>query len=318
MAPKLFIIGSGFTNAATQGVAPLNKDLLQSIQATVPDPWKSLTARYASNDVEVTLTKLDMDILGDPDNTVLCNLRKKAEASLSNFFTQFRYNEAILKESPWLLDFVRGAFNKNDTAVCLNYDCLLEGLLDRCELWSTYDGYSKTYAIQSVPIDATCSPVTVLKIHGSENFHRDAVPGSQTDKAFSFTTDESIFPVSGKARFFCPLGKDAEEAVIAPSFVKVFPSPLLCLMEEALDAALDAETLVLIGCALRPEDTFLYLLLWRFLGASKRIFILDPYASDLSRRISISLEYDISKIVLPIDRSLQDGWCCLISKLKKL
>lgn len=318
MAPKLLIIGSGFTNAATHGAAPLNKDLLQSIQTTAPDTWKSLTARYSSEDIEVTLTKLDMDIISDPDNTELCDLRQKAEASLSNYFARFRYNEAIVEESPWLLDFVRGAFTNSDTAVCLNYDCLLEGLLDRCELWSTYDGYGKTSAIGSVPIEPIYSPVTVLKIHGSENFHRDAVLGSQTDKAFSFTTDESIFPVSGKARFFCPPGKDAEEAIIAPSFVKVFPSALLCLMQEALDAALKAETLVLIGCGLRPEDTFLYLLLWRFLGASKRIFILDPYASDLSKRISITLEYDISKIVRSIDKSLQNGWCCLTSELMKL
>lgn len=318
MAPKLFIIGSGFTNAATQGAAPLNKDLLQSIQTTAPDTWKSLTDRYACEDIEVILTRLDLEILGDPDNTELCNLRKKAEASLSYYFKQFRYNEAIIEKSPWLLDFIRGAFAKNDTVVCINYDCLLEGLLDRCELWSTYDGYGKCDAIGSVPIEPICSPVTVLKIHGSENFHRDAVIGSQSDKAFSFTTDESIFPVSGKSRFFCQPDKGAEEAVIAPSFVKVFPSALLCLMQQALDATIEAETLVLIGCGLRPEDTFLYQLLWRFLGTKKRIFILDPYASDLSRRISITLEYDISKIVHPIDKSLQNGWCCLTSKLMEL
>jgi hypothetical protein len=318
LAPKLFIIGSGFTNAATQGTAPLNKHLLQSIQKTAPDTWKSLTDLYACEDIEVALTRLDMDILGDTDNIELCTLRKKVEASLSYYFKQFRYNEAIVEKSPWLLKFIRGVFAKNDTVVCLNYDCLLEGLLDRCELWSIFDGYGKCDAIGSVPIEPICSPVTVLKIHGSENFHRDTVIGNQSENCFSFTTDESIFPVSGKARLFCPPGKDAEEAVIAPSFVKVFPYALLCLMQEAMDAAIQAENLILIGCGLRPEDTFLYQLLWRFLGTNKRIFILDPFASDLSRRISTTLEYDISKIVFPINKQLQNGWLCLTSKLFEL
>jgi len=78
-----------------------------------------------------------------------------------------------------------------------------------------------------------------------------------------------------------------------------------------------AEILVLIGCGLRPEDTFLYLLLWHFVGISKRILILNPYASDLGRRISATLEYDVASIVHPINKSLEDGWCDLTTELKK-
>lgn len=316
MASKLFIVGSGFTSAITGGIAPLNKDVLQSIQPTAPAVWGDLTARYSTKDVEVALTKLDLDIIDRPANPELPSLRRKAEASLSNFFAQFRYREDILNESPWLLDFIQGAFFKEDVVVSLNYDCLLEGLLDRCNLWSPHDGYGRTCAVKSVPTEPNPSPITVLKIHGSENFHRDAVVGSQTDQAFSFTIDESIFPVSGHLRHFCLPGNGSSEAIIAPSFVKVFPSTLLCLMLEALDMALKAETLVLIGCGLRREDTFLYLLLWHFLEPAKRIFILDPYARDLGKRISATLEYDVSRIVHPIEKSLVDGWCDLITELK--
>ncbi|MBN2468031.1 MAG: hypothetical protein JXD19_07765 [Deltaproteobacteria bacterium] len=318
MTSKLFIIGSGFTNATTCGAAPLNKDVMRLIHQTEPATWDDLAARYTTEDIEVALTKLDLDIMGTSRNTELVVLRRKVDSSLSDFFRQFRYNEEMLKKSPWLLDFVQGAFANDDTAVSLNYDCLLEGLLDRCKLWSPHEGYGRTRPVKSVPAELNPSPVTVLKIHGSENFHRNAVPGSQTEKGFSFTTDESIFPVSGEGRFFCHPGKDSEEAIIAPSFVKVFPSALLCLMQEALHAAVKAKTLVLIGCGLRREDTFLYLLLWHFLEGSKRIFILDPYASDLSKRISSTLEYDISRLVYPIDKSLQGGWCCLTSELKRL
>ena len=318
MASKLFIVGSGFTSAATGGIAPLNKEVLQSIQPTAPAVWGDLTVRYCTKDIEVALTKLDLDIIDRPENLELASLRRKAEASLSSFFGQFRYREALLNESPWLLDFIQGAFFEEDVVVSLNYDCLLEGLLDRCNLWSPHDGYGRTCAVKSVPNEPDPSPITVLKIHGSENFHRDAVLGSQTDQAFSFTIDESIFPVSGRLRHFCLPGSGSSEAIIAPSFVKVFPSALLCLMLEALDMALKAETLVLIGCGLRREDTFLYLLLWHFLGPTKRILIVDPYAHDLGKRISATLEYDVSRILHPIDKTLIDGWYDLITELKKV
>lgn len=317
MSSKLFIIGSGFTYAATRGAAPLNKDVLRSIQPAEPTIWNDLTARYSTEDVEVALTKLDLDIIATPENPELVDLRRKAEASLSSFFSRFRYNENMLSKSPWLLDFIQSAFAKGDTAVSLNYDCLLEGLLDRCNLWSPHDGYGRTCAVKSVPTKPNPSPVTVLKIHGSENFHRDAVHGTQTDQAFSFTIDESIFPVSGRLQRFCLPGRDSSEAIIAPSFVKVFPSALLCLMLEALKIARKTETLVLIGCGMRREDTFLYLLLWHFLGITKRILIADPCAHDLGKRISSTLEYDVARIVHPIDKTLLDGWRDLTIELKK-
>ena len=77
-----------------------------------------------------------------------------------------------------------------------------------------------------------------------------------------------------------------------------------------------AEILVLIGCGLRPEDTFLYLLLWHFLGATKRIFILDPDVHDLGKRISATLEYDVARILHPIGKTLLDGWHDLTTKLR--
>ena len=77
-----------------------------------------------------------------------------------------------------------------------------------------------------------------------------------------------------------------------------------------------AETLVLIGCGMRREDTFLYLLLWHFLGSSKRIIIVDPCAHDLGKRISATLEYDVARILHPIDKALIDGWRELEAELK--
>ena len=107
------------------------------------------------------------------------------------------------------------------------------------------------------------------------------------------------------------------EAIIAPSFVKVFPSALLCLMLEALDAAQKTDTMILIGCGMRQEDTFLYMLLWHFIKINKRIIIVDPCACALAKNISVTLEYDIARIVHPIEKTLTDGWRDLAIELEK-
>ena len=322
IASKLFIIGSGFTNSATHKAAPLNRELLSSIRQYDKTLWDDLYNRYLTEDVEIGLTRLDMDIITNSGQKELVELRKKAEVGLTNFFRNFRFREDMLLKCCWLKDFVQGTFAEGDIVVSLNYDCLLEGLLDRYRLWTPNGGYGKAFKVYSGLTGAPPSPITVLKIHGSENFHREPVIGSQTDKSLIFTVVESIFPVSGKSKYFCLPDKESTDAIIAPSFVKIFPSNLITLMLEALeDAAIRAETLVLIGCGLRPEDGFLYLLLWRFvqglLTGTRRIVIIDPNASSLCNRVSITLEYDLSRYMHPIDKFLEDGWPDLTKELGK-
>ncbi len=294
----------------------MNKDVMSSVRAISPALWDLLARRYSTKDVEVALTRLDMDILASKQRKVLEALRRKAESTLTEFFARFRYNDRILTISPWLLPFINKVFEKGDVVVSLNYDCLLEGALDRCKLWSPVEGYGRSGAIASVPTRSPPSPVRVLKIHGSENFHRDRIVDSQPNTSFSFTVDESIFPLSGKLRHFCPSNAHSSPAVIAPSFVKIFPSSLLSVFLEALDVAKQASTIVLIGCGLRREDAFLYLLLWHFIRISKRIVIVDPFATGIGKRLSGTFEYDIGRLVHAINSPLSDGWEKLAMTLK--
>jgi hypothetical protein len=160
----------------------------------------------------------------------------------------------------------------------------------------------------------------VLKVHGSENFHRDRVIGSENDKALMFTVNESIFPKSGRLRHFCYPEADSSDAIIAPSFVKVISSPFTTLMLEALDAASDAETLVIIGCALRREDSFLYLLVWRYLQGllkgPRRLLVVDPEADTLCGLLSETLEYDLSFVIESINDVLESAQAQLVGKLR--
>jgi hypothetical protein len=321
MSKKMLIVGSGFTRAVFGEKAPTNANLLQELRQSEPVLWQRIAERYPTNDVEVALTRLDLDInKADAGKAELIAERLRIETDLARFFRKFRFNEELVESQPWVESLVKSAFKPGDVAVCLNYDCLLEGLLDRYGLWSLNGGYGQTGPVFIMPIQCKPSPVTVLKIHGSENFHLDRVViGSDIDKVLLFTVDESIFPISGRARHFNPPEDHSSDAIIAPSFVKIFPSPLLTLMLEALEATELPEILVIIGCALRPEDSFLHLLVLRYLQglrkSPRRILVIDPCANSVCSRLSKTLEYDLSDVLEPIEEPLEKAQAHLTRRL---
>jgi hypothetical protein len=315
MAKRMFIVGSGFTRSVFGKDAPTNAELLPCLCRSEPTFWQGIVDRYQTNDIEVALTKLDLDInKADADKTELVAERRKIETDLARFFRKFRFREHLVESRPWIEPLTKSLFRHGDVAVCLNYDCLLEGLLDRCGLWSPNGGYGQTGPVgpDSVGlIQSDSSPVTVLKIHGSESFHRDPVTGSKIDKELMFTVNSSIFPKSGRRRHFMLPGDDSSDAIIAPSFVKVFPSRLMALMLEALDATVTSEVLIVIGCALRPEDSFLYLLVWKFLQGlrfgPRRILVIDPRADLVCASLSATPGYDLSDVLEPIVEPLENA-----------
>jgi hypothetical protein len=323
---NLFIVGSGFTAAATGNNTPLNSGVLDALSPGEPHLVANLRS-YDATDIEVALTKLDMEILRHPQRADLAALRKKTEESLASYFARFRIGQLrdLQTKQPWLNDFVHSAFARDDVVISLNYDCLLEGLLDANNLWTPNGGYGKGGAIETVQVGDAPSPVTVLKLHGSENFHREDIVGNSDTKAFFFSMDASLFPVSGKQRHFCMSGVNATEAIIAPSFVKVFPSSLICLFLDALKTADEATTVVVIGCSLRPEDCLLSIILWRFVQGfvrdprrppRRRIVILDPEADEVAGRLCSNLEYSIDSMIVPIARTLADGYSDLAQILR--
>lgn len=319
----MFIVGSGFTKAVFGKDAPTNAELLPCLCQSKSPVWQRVVDRYQTSDIEVALTRLDLDInRADGSKAQLMFERRMIEADLAQFFRKFRFREHLVESRPWVESLMKSLFKSGDVAVSLNYDCLLEGLLDRYGLWSPNGGYGQTGPVgpDSVGlIQSDSSPVTVLKIHGSESFHRDPVTGSRIDKELMFTVNSSIFPKSGRRRHFMLPGNDSSDAIIAPSFVKVFPSRLMALMLEALDATVTSEVLIVIGCALRPEDSFLYLLVWKFLQGlrfgPRRILVIDPRADLVCASLSATLGYDLSDVTETIEKPLEDAEAHLTRKL---
>ena len=102
--------------------------------------------------------------------------------------------------------------------------------------------------------------------------------------------NEELFPRSGKNKDFGYSSRlDTRPYVIAPSFMKQFMVELQFLLVDAIRFAETARNLIIIGCRLRPEDSYLWLVLSSFMNTKswkkKRILIVSPHASELKQKI---------------------------------
>jgi len=291
MQSNLFLIGSGFTHSVFPAEAPLNFALMGKMREEYSHIWDILYERYGCDDVEIALTKLDLELTTNKLPSCrgeLLELRHKAESNLAEFFYQFSAGKVIEDNIGWVDKFICSVFHPGDFVVCLNYDCLIEGLLDRQNLWSPIGGYGSIRNRVAEMDLYEESPIKVLKIHGSSSFIRKPVGGSNIEFSIGFVINDFLFPSSGKDKQFGFFRDQAYQAIIAPSFVKKPTAPLLSAMCDSMDAAASASNFIIIGCGLRPEDGFLMLLLRRFvqqaLNREIRIVIVDPNGNEIKKK----------------------------------
>ena len=271
--------------------------------------WDKLYERYGCDDLEITLTKLDLELTNNKSSE-LSDLRCKAETNLAKFFYQFSAGKVIEEKIEWIDKSICSVFRSGDSIVSINYDCLIEGLLDRHNLWSPNGGYGSIKNFITEMESFKNSPIKVLKIHGSSSFIRRPVLGSKINYSIGFVINEFLFPSSGKNRNLGFFRQQTSQAIIAPSFVKKPTDPLLSVMCDSIDAVSSAKNFIIIGCGLRSEDGFLMLLLRRFirnaLNRKINIFIVDPRGNEIKEKICTSLEYDISKVTHTFCKGLSD------------
>jgi hypothetical protein len=321
---NVFIIGAGFTKAVFSE-APLNGCLLDAlITKSRNSVALVLIDRYKTHDIEIALTRLDMDIQSPLDNPEfspdddLRKLRQSIETELVHYFSAYCMSEAIMADSPWLTQFVDGAIKSGDAAISLNYDCALEGALDCRHKWTPNHGYgflSNPLAKLNNPPE---TPVQVLKIHGSVSFvqtqtrcREDRQRRDENESGvLSFLFDESFFPRSARNKHFGG-GVGGTPYLIAPSYVKEPTVQIACLMIESLCATAEAQNLVIIGTSLRSEDTFLKVLVTNFLRQrnwqERRIVVVDPDASRITASLKRYWAVDVAKQIVPVDGRLQDS-----------
>lgn len=316
-----FIIGAGFTKAVFPD-APLNRDLLDVLNKKSADSAAAiLRDKYKTADIEIALTRLDSDIaVSQNEERLLDGLRRRIETELSDYFSSFLASEELLAQSLWLAQFVDRVFTSGDVAISLNYDCVLEGALDCCGKWSPKGGYGFPFDHPLVREDKFAkSPVTVLKIHGSSNFVIAPYADKPDASAVNFAFDERFFPHSAKNTHFGYGAGTGRTYLIAPSYVKIPTVEMTYLMLDALSASATATNLVIVGCALRPEDGFLTVILTNFLRQpswqTRRLIIVDPAANVISDRIKKFWGVNVSSQIVPIEECLEN---CVLSLVKSL
>ncbi len=303
---NLFLLGAGFTKAVYLD-APLNKDILQVLFRDSPHTvLKRYYRQHKIYDIEVLLTYLDLEILRPrtKKQSDLRTYRNTIEQQLAEYFMRVRFKKKLLEKEPWLESFVK-LFKENDAIISLNYDCFLEGLLDYYEVWSPKEGYA---VLDSNPLLGSEFPqneknIRIFKLHGSEHFVEAPDPMNKTKTAIDFPIDESIYPRSGKNRNFGYGGSQPESRnyIIAPSFVKIPHQDIELMMLNALETAGSVKNLVIIGCGLRKEDGFLWLLLTNFLNqtirSNRKLIIVDPCAKDIKDKICDHFFVDINNFI---------------------
>ena len=139
-ARNLYLIGSGFTKAVFPS-APLNADLLSSIIGHYlgASRLSYYYHKYKTSDIEKLLTRLDLDIL---ESNINKSERIKIEKELASYFQTYRFSEEIVLNNKWARKYSLEILQPNDVIISLNYDCLLEGILDYYEVWSPNNGYA--------------------------------------------------------------------------------------------------------------------------------------------------------------------------------
>jgi hypothetical protein len=262
---NLFVIGAGFTKAVFPA-APLNNELLSQVvgsknNSTLGRVW----AEYGSPniDIELLLTRFDLDLM--TNNT---RFGKAERHAISGEIAEFVRHVRFKQDVKWLHPFLQTISN-NDVIISLNYDCFLEGFLDSHKAWSPNGGYG---VIQNAGVGLDDSPldnprgIRILKIHGSESFRLVPFHNKPESLTVGAVINEALFPRSGKNKDFGYSPRlDTRPYVIAPSFMKQLMVELQFLFVEAIRCAESARNLIIIGCGLRPEDSYLWSVLTSFM-----------------------------------------------------
>jgi hypothetical protein len=318
MMQNFFLFGSGFTKSVFQN-APLNDTLLDELlKVNSLSPLHNLSRKFETKDIENLLTRLDIDLQLRPQKYEN-NIRKQIEGEIAYYFQKFRFQNEVLSNNSWLNNFATKVFHKNDTIVNLNYDCFLEGLLDYFEVWSPQKGYGW---VDNILVDRSISnpkDIKMLKIHGSENFTSILYEDNPDSSDIIFEFSKEIFPHSALNSCLGPLSLPMQENgqlegiksyVIAPSFVKIPSVKITYLMLDALEAVKKSKMFFIIGCGLRHEDNFLWLLLTSFLHnpewEKRKIVIVSPDAEKLSERIKRFWGVPVANNIIKIPHKLEE------------
>lgn len=308
----VYLLGAGFSNALTDGNAPLTRELGKKLENSFPEEIKQ-RFNFAPDNIESFFTKLDLEILPlkqlEQDCSKLEEIRRKASREIADIFATkklFCLENGKIKIPESADRVCKILFHKNDTILTLNYDCALENILFVQGKWSTIGGWSKFRFNQDNENRDKKLNIEILKLHGSINFVLVAtLDGDKFDYnnlQLKWFVDKELFPNCHETTSW---EEQIVEYIVLPSYLKQFEySKIVSLWKEAVFKVREADKIVIIGCALREEDYLLRFLL-SFVSRSSKIIIIDPSAENIKNKLLKIVPIDLLNIE-PINSRIEN------------
>lgn len=252
----VYLLGAGFTHAVLGNVAPLNDEVIGRLKLR---KYSELETEYgqANPSIEQFLTLLDLKLARAEQRKYigtsrLRKIRKKIIERIVDVFSYERLYIDDLDQKEVLKKFVL-SLPTPALILTLNYDCVLDQALWYSGRWSPYDGYG--IRVPSDEEELSTKNIRLFKLHGSVNFKERS-----DDQEYPFVEiNNKLFPGA-----FSERNKRGSSHIIAMNYIKAFRNGLMRFWRDAIVAMREAEHLIIIGCSLRDEDTFLRFLLYNF------------------------------------------------------
>lgn len=255
---QVYLIGAGFTRAVVGEKAPLTHEIMPKLNiSNFPEIRDDFEKAFP--DIEQFLSILDLKYLhfqqinksfADHINVI----RQSIIQQVVELVDINNLNIEKLEKYSLLKRIVTSIPNKS-YLLTLNYDCVLDQGLYLSNRWSPIGGYNYTNFPITRNENISKDQIIVLKLHGSCNF-RD-------------TEDDQPYPtIEINNRIFPGINSDVNAGgnphVLVMSYIKQFHNGIMSLWREAISVLKEADKLIVIGCSLREEDTFLRFALYHF------------------------------------------------------
>jgi len=256
----VYLLGAGFTRAVYGKKALLTDEIMSKIDIS---QFPTLTPEEKQLSVEQFITLLDLKCLNEnQSNEKLSTIREYTINKIIELFDVTNLSIDDLKNYPLLEQFIKHIKGKT-TILTLNYDCILDQGLYLSGRWHPMTGYG-FHAFPGNSEEIECKKnlnnIVLLKLHGSCNFHN--TKGSNNYPIIEI--DKQIFLNINSTLNTRNMPSVQGPHILVMSYIKKFSNGMFRLWRKGILVLTDAEKLVIIGCSLRDEDTFLRYALYHF------------------------------------------------------
>lgn len=257
---NVYLLGAGFTRAIIGNRAPLTHELMSQLDIS---KFPEIREEYERTfpDIEQFLSILDLKILRfrRTNNSLpdcLNNVRENIVRQIISQVDTETLRVDNLDGYPLLKCFLEKV-PRNSYILTLNYDCVLDQGLYHTRRWSPFGGYCYPTFPHTGNENDSKDRILLLKLHGSSNF-KDVEEGQEY---FNIEITDRIFP-----SIHANINSDPSDKphIVVMSYVKRFHNGIMDLWREAISFLKEAEKLIIVGCSLREEDTFLRFALYHF------------------------------------------------------